>query len=144
MFVSSRIGLDLDGERELVASTIDDLSSDFARAWLWERDGLGGQSVRETCLHFARGSDMLILLVGQDVSPIVEAEFDTAFDAGVTCIVLRKPAFATLRCRRFLTRLARRGVMPLNFQNHSELRTHLIKRINGHLLTAFRSRRRDR
>jgi len=47
LFVSSRIGLDLDAERTLVASTIDNLSSDFARAWLWERDGLGGRSLRD-------------------------------------------------------------------------------------------------
>jgi len=87
---------------------------------------------------------MLVLLIGKDVSPIVEAEFDHAFEAGVACIVLRKPAQTTARCRKFLKRLAGRGVMPLNFQNGSELRTHLIRRVNDHLLAAFRSRRRDK
>lgn len=142
MFVSSRIGVDLDDERRSVAETIDGLSTGFARAWLWERDGAGHRSIKDICCRAAACSDMLILLIGRDVSPIVQAEFEAAHSAGVSCLVFCKPSKLTPRCRAFLRRLATRGLLPLNFQNDSELRTHLVQRVHGRVRAAFRTRTR--
>ncbi|XYH95544.1 hypothetical protein ACMHYB_48345 [Sorangium sp. So ce1128] len=141
VFVSSRMRAGLDNERTLTATIIDGLG--LARAWLWERDGLNGPCERELCLTAARTSDVLVLLLGDDISPIVKAEFEAAYSAHAHCVVLAKRTFQPSRhCLTFIRRLAKRTIIPINFQNESELRTYLTQRIHAYVISATRATRR--
>lgn len=142
LFVSSRMDVGLRRERLAVAKAVKAFG-DLARAWLWEQDGVAGPSERSMCVATAGSTDVLVLLVQDDVSPIVRAEFNAAYAAGAICFVFTKSGrAATKRCRRFLATLAKRGILPLRFQNESELRTHVVQRLRGHIVGAVRAERR--
>ena len=143
VFVCSRMGAGLDRERAVVAKAIDEFL--LARPWLWERDGCGGRSVEELCTSAARASDLLVLLVGADTSAIVEAEFRAALDASVTCAVFtKKSSPPNAQCRHFLAKLAKRAILPRNFQNPSELKTHIVGTLHALIVDAVRESGRRR
>jgi nucleoside phosphorylase len=142
LFVSSRMTPALTRERTIVAKTIESFGEGLVRAWLWEKNGFAGPSERNTCVEAARVSDLLVLLIADDISPVVKAEVRSAVDAGATCFVFAKRiATVSSGCRAFISTLAKRSVPTLQFQNASELRTHLVQRFQRYLLHAARRRR---
>lgn len=144
LFVSSRMVKELARERQIVARTVDAFGG-VATAWTWEQNGVGGGSQRSLCLSAARQASMLVLLLRNEVSPIVRAEFKAAHDAGATCLVFAKRAASvTPECRRFISRLTRLGIRPLQFRNHSELRLRVVDELRRVILERVHAGRSQR
>lgn len=129
VFVSSRMHGPLARERKAAIHAID--KTLVARSWSWERDGIpGGRSDVGTCVLHAQQSDALLLILADDITPVIEKEFNAALTSHGRCWVFAKlGASPDGDCQKFLRRLARKGIAHLNFSNTVELRTHIIDAI---------------
>lgn len=129
VFVSSRMHEPLRPERNTAIDAIDNTA--VARAWSWERDGIpNARSDVETCVLHARQSDALLLILADDITPVIEQEFHAALNAHGRCWVFAKlGASPDANCQKFLRKLARRGITHRNFSNAVELRTHIVTAI---------------
>lgn len=116
-------------EREAAIDAIDNTT--VARAWSWEHNGIpGGRSDVETCVLHARQSDALLLILADDITPVIEKEFHAALTTHGRCWVFAKlNSSPDGNCQKFLRRLARKGIAHRNFSNTIELRTHIIETI---------------
>jgi hypothetical protein len=139
VFVASRMrGGVLAEEREAAIDAIDGVG--FARAWAWERDGSGGRSVDALCLAQARFSDSLVLIVGRDVSGLALREYSEAVSNRLPCYILVKDGIRrSANLSRFLEEESKRA-WTLNFQNLSELKSHLARAMWHHATAALRFR----
>ncbi len=125
-------------ERKHCAKSID--GSGFARAWFWERDAQAGPySSEQVCLQQAATSDGLILILGDDLTPITGKEFDVAHRRKIPTFVFadeRQPRNAETEA---FFRSVQGHSVTKNFENVAELETH----VTGALLQfAARSWRR--
>jgi tetratricopeptide (TPR) repeat protein len=81
-------------ERSAAARAVESLP-EFG-AWYWERDAHAGPySSRDLCIKTARTSDGLVLVLGDELTPITRDEFVAAYGAGVPCFI-----FLDERCTR--------------------------------------------
>lgn len=125
-FVSSRMNGTLDDERKVAADTIDRL--DTHRAWWWERDALAGvlHSERE-CVRYAATSDGIVLLVAGHLSDIVYAEYAAAKNASAQrYILIRQGDELPPEVRAFIDS-EQTSAVTRNFQNTTELQSHLYQ-----------------
>jgi hypothetical protein len=91
----------------------------------------------------ASASDLLILLLADDVSPTVRAEIRAALASRAPFVILAKQGPSmTAPCRRLVGALAKKGFPALAFRNASELRTHVIQALQRHVLNAVHVWRR--
>lgn len=145
VFISSRMRKNLARERAIVASEINTCGGGLFKAWRWEEDGVSGASEINLCKTAASESDGIVLLLANDVSPIVEAEFQAAWKSRALCFVFtKKTRGLTANCRRFVERLAKLKVTPLRFQNESELRSSLQTKLMHAVRRELRAQRRRR
>lgn len=146
VFVSSKMNGTLDAERVVAAKAIEALHGH--RAWYWERDAPMGvlHSERE-CTSYARSSDSIVLIVGDELSAIVLAEYEAASQGGA-----ERYLFARGNIHRppdvvdFLAR-ERDHVVYREFENTAELETHLYRALTLILVRNAREqlvRRRSR
>jgi hypothetical protein len=138
VFVSSRMNGSLDDER---AAAIEEIGSfPVVEPWAWERSAYAGAYCAvAVCVGEARTSDVLILILGRDLSDITEREYRAAAAARVNCIILVKEGVRRVRAaREFLESEQRGRVITVNFANLSELRTHINDSIKFHFVSSSR------
>jgi hypothetical protein len=140
VFVSSRMDAGLEHERVAVAEAVE--GTGIARAWYWERDGQASPGrYTDICVQEVLASDGLVLILCGDLSPRVRREYKTARDAGRPCyIFMKEDCQQDIHVRRFVDR-QRRSLTMRNFQNISELRSHVVESLADEVARSWRERR---
>jgi hypothetical protein len=126
-FISSKMGDGaLEAERKAAIRAIN--ATRVAKAWCWERDGIAGSFCsRKFCVSRARASDLLFLILEDDLTPITRAEYRAARNAGVNCcILIKQSSTLTAAANRFVTK-ERRVVTTRYFGKPSELKSEIIR-----------------
>lgn len=140
VFVSSRMNGSLDEERAAVVEAIATFPTH--RSWAWENDAPAGALHSENeCIGFAGSSDELVLLLARDLTPITEAEYRAAKSNGAQRYILIREREGEDRedyIKRFIEQERQDRTVTRNFQNTSELRTHLVNSIKQAQVRAAR------
>jgi len=127
IFISSKMaGGVFRGERPATARAIESLPE--FRAWFWERDARAGPySSRDLCIKTARTSDGLVLILGDELTPITRDEFLAAHGAGVPCFIfLDERRKRTPEAEAFVRREWKRAVtQPFGSARELEQRVRL-------------------
>lgn len=128
----------LDAERRAAIAAIDSMS--IAAAWAWEKDAQPGAYCAEgLCVGHARTSDVLILILGSDLTPTTEKEYHAAAEAQAQRIILVKDGVRRRRAAKDFLESERATVATTkNFQNLSELRSHIIEALKCHAVQSSR------
>ena len=145
VFVSSKMrDGSLHDERQTAIRVIN--KHPWHKAWAWEISAHAGPySARALCVGYAETSDFLLLLLGDDITPITRSEYLAAKRAEVPRIILIKDGVAASPdLSRFVAR-ERAKVVTANFRNLPELRTqirHALKDygVFGHRVSVLRQR----
>ena len=139
IFVSSKMrGGSLAAERAAARDAVDAYPKH--KAWLWERDTAAGPySSVAACLGKAATSDGLILIVGEDLTPITRREYFAALREGVPPYVFVKDGLArTTKAQRFIRAQQNKKVVTANFANTRELKTQIRAALGGYQIYAIR------
>lgn len=125
VFISSHMKGGLDSERIAAAEAVE--ATSFARAWYWERDSRAGPySSEEVCLGHARTSDGLVLLLAEELRPMVRKEYRAAYDRGAPCyIMLKDLPIRPPDTEAFIGRERDGRAVTQGFGSTSELRTQV-------------------
>lgn len=138
IFISSQMrdGV-LDDERRAASETVQKLP--FAFPWWWEGNAFAGPYCAETvCVEQARSSDGLILILGEQITPITAREYEAARDSGASCyIFIKEGPHRDAQAQEFVERERANGVTR-NFRNLSELRALITDAIVGYVTVAWR------
>jgi hypothetical protein len=132
VFISSEMRSHrLDAERVAAAEAAEETGWHFA--WYWERDANAGPySSAALCLHQARTSDRLVLILGSELTPITRQEYEEARGAGVACFVLVQSGVTrSAEAQAFLDAENSRIVYKA-FGSSDELRTALVDALLQH------------
>lgn len=140
VFVSSRMrGGVLSNERTEAAAAIESIQN--ARAWYWERDAQAGPySSVDVCVRHARTSDLFVLLLGRDLTPVTRQEFEAANEGGAACFIFLKAGVPRTEEVRTFVEEARGHAITVGFQNLSELRTRITRALLEYTTLAVRLR----
>lgn len=129
----------LDAERKTAVAAIERLATH--RAWWWERDAPTGVLHSENeCIKFARTSDGLVLLVSGELSGIVYSEYAAAKDAAAERYIFirtREDDLLPQDVKQFIED-ERATAVTRNFQNESELESHLYEALIHSIVRAGR------
>ena len=141
VFVSSKMsGGVYVAERKSCADTVD--GTRLARAWYWERDANAGPYCsEEVCLQNAARSDGLILILGDELTRMTRLEYEVARRRHLaTFVFVDKRQTQDEDAREFIRAIRDRGYpVTKNFQNESELETHVIDALMEFFSKAGRS-----
>lgn len=138
VFISSEMrSLRLQKERSEAARAVEATGWHFA--WYWERDAQAGPySSEDLCVKQARSSDRLVLILGQDLTPITKREYREAAAAGVACFIfVHAGVTRSAEAEAFLTRERPRSVYK-TFGSPAELRTVLTEALIQHSILEAR------
>ena len=126
VFISSEMRSHrLDAERVAAAQAAEETGWHFA--WYWERDAHAGPySSEELCLHQARTSDRLVLILGAELTPITRREYDEASAAAVACFVLVQSGVVRSAEAEAFLESERSRIVFKPFGSPDELRTALV------------------
>lgn len=126
VFISSQMvtGV-LDAERVAAAEAVE--STSIATAWYWERDARAGPySSEAVCIGHARSSDGLVLLLAEELRPMVRREYTAAFDQGAPCYILVKEVAAReADADEFVSQERDGPAVTRPFRSISELKTEV-------------------
>jgi hypothetical protein len=138
LFVSSKMaGGVYVVERERCAYAVE--GTGIARAWYWERDANAGPYCSESiCLGRAAAADGLIVILGDELTPITRQEYEVARARDVpTFIFIDERATQDAGARAFVW--AERGhSVTKNFRNVSELQTHVVDALKHFAVQSWR------
>jgi hypothetical protein len=147
VFVSSKMsGGVFRRERVAAAQAIE--GTDLADAWYWERDAKAGPySSEPVCVGQAKYSDGLVLLLGDELTPITRKEYAAASGQGAPCYILLKDGVTRTRDAEDFVASERDEAITAPFGNLSELQTVLTDAIRHFAIQAgrrdiYRRRRR--
>ena len=128
----------LQAERETAIAATNSVG--IACAWAWETDARAGEYCSEAvCIGHAKTSDVLILILGSDLTPITEKEYEAAGSSYAQRIILVKDGIQRRRAaREFLAKERANKSTTKNFQNLSELRSHIIEALQFHAVQSAR------
>lgn len=140
VFVSSRMGANLDVERDAVVRAIK-RTSPF-QPWSWEENAPAGRRPsEEDCVGFARTSDALILLIAGKLTDIVYREFNAAREGGADLFIFIKDGSRIPADVKDFVREHQRGlVVTRQFANEKELSTLVTEHLQLSLVDALRHR----
>jgi hypothetical protein len=138
VFVSSKMrGGVLAVERGAAVEAIDTMP--WYRAWAWERDAAPGPySAWRVCVGHAKTSDVLVLLLSDDLSPITRKEYRAAKRAGVPRLVLLKAGSSRSDAAEHFVITEQRSSITAEFANLAELRTQVLQGLQSYALRAHR------
>lgn len=127
----------LQQERLTVVAAVE--STTFAEAWYWERDATAGPVCAEAvCLGHAQSSDALILLLGEDLTPITRREYEVARGFGVPCIVMLVRDSPRSEEAEAFVNTVRQHSVTTSFANLSELSTQVADALRELITRAVR------
>jgi hypothetical protein len=138
LFISSKMsGGALKSERRAVARAVEAL--DIVKAWYWERDAKAGPvSAVPLCVNKAAASELLVLILEDDLTPTTHKEYMAAKKTGAwCCILVKEGGTLTPKATRFIKRESKAAVYK-RFRNASELRTHVMSALYTALLRGVR------
>jgi hypothetical protein len=139
VFLSSKMrGGSLRAERTAAIEAIDSQSG-LAFAWAWEKNSRAGQYCAEAvCVGHAKTCDVLILILGSDLTPVTEKEFEAAGGECAQRVILVKDGVRMRRAtKEFLERQRDESTIK-KFRNVSELRSHIIDALSFHAVQSAR------
>jgi hypothetical protein len=145
IFVSSQMrGGVLAAERAAAIALV--RSIPFFEPWCWEDNAYASTSCsEEVCVGSARTSDGLLLILGDDLTPITEREYREAKSRGVTCMILVKEGVKhTVRAAQFLAEEQASDAVTVRFANISEFRSHITTALRGNVAASWRHDRERR
>ena len=124
-------------ERELCAHAVE--GTGIARAWYWERDANAGPYCSEAvCLGHAATADGLILILGDELTPITRREYEVARARDVpTFVFIDQRATLDGEARAFVA-AERAHSVTKNFRNVSELQTHVANALTHFAIQSWR------
>jgi hypothetical protein len=138
VFVSSKMsGGTLTRERLAAARAAEGV--DVVRAWYWERDANAGPvSALPLCVNQAAASEVLFLILEDELTPVTYKEYLAAKRNGAWCCILIKDGgILTDKAQRFVDRESKHAVYK-RFRTLSELRSHVVNAIYASLTREFR------
>jgi hypothetical protein len=139
VFISSRMagGVLLD-ERLAAVKAVE--SNEILRAWYWERDAAAGPYCAETtCVGYAGASDVLVLILAEEISPITRREYEAARRSGIPCLVFVKTNVEhDDETREFISEIQQHSITG-KFANLSELRTQITNALTVIVGRLYRS-----
>jgi hypothetical protein len=138
IFVSSKMaGGVYVAERSGCADTVD--GTGVARAWYWERDANAGPYCSEdVCLGHAATADGLILIVGDEITPITMREYEVAQARGIAIFVFVDQRQVQTADTQTFIRSVRHDSVTKNFGNLSELQTHVLNALSEFISRSWR------
>jgi hypothetical protein len=139
VFVSSKMaGGAFAAERAAAVEAID--AFPLSRAWAWERDADAGPYCSEPeCVRHAGTSDALVLILGDELTPVTRKEYDAAYAAGAPIFVLLQAQVPRDDELQKFVALARERGVTVNFSSLGELATHITRAIRTWALRSGRS-----
>jgi hypothetical protein len=109
-------------------------------AWYWERDANAGPYSAETvCVGHASTCDGLVLLLGEELTPITEKEYRAALRAGAPCYVFLKECGSRSTGAEEFIKEVRQHAVTQTFGNLSELGTLVVGAIHHYSIEAIRT-----
>jgi hypothetical protein len=134
VFVSSKMrDHSLDAERMAAVRAID--SYPPHRAWAWERDSAAGSySASKLCIKIAGASDGLVLILGDDLTPITKREYFAAKRGAVPRYLLLKDGATRTPSTDAFVQRERKHVVTKKFRNSRELRSHVRNSLGQRLV----------
>jgi hypothetical protein len=116
-------------ERSAAADAVESMPG--CTSWRWERDAKAGPySSEKECVNYAGASSGLVLILGNDLTPITRKEYLAARRRGLPCYIFcRLGATRSDAVRRFIGRERRHSVYK-TFSNVEELKTLVIVSIS--------------
>lgn len=142
VFVSSQ--MNSGGLKVLVderAAAIDAINAiEGTKPWAWEISAPIGMYHSETiCVEYARNSDMLVLILAEELTNITHKEYKAAKQGHAQCCIFSKSDVApTDRVKQFI-KSERRHASTGKFGNASELKTQITRAIMTHLIRSART-----
>jgi hypothetical protein len=128
----------LDAERAVAVRTIDAFYPH--RAWAWERDAKAGTySAARLCVKSAATSDGLVLILGDELTPITKREYHAARRSHVPRFLLLKDPSTHDAAAASFVRRERMRVVTRRFRNERELRTHIRESLAARILHTSRA-----
>lgn len=126
-------------DRSVAAAVLDDHPD--IEPWLWERQANAGRySSYEVCVHNARTSDILILILAENLTPVTETEWRSATDGGANCaLLLKRVESRTERARSFIAAQRSDGI-DVEYATEDELETKLQAAVRRCMTDAVRRR----
>jgi hypothetical protein len=108
-------------------------------AWHWERDGsIGSYSALPECVRHAGTSDVLILILGSDLTPTTHAEYEEAVAQGAVCCIFVLEGVRQKQEVKDFIKERQEDSSYRKFRTQSDLRTLVVKAL---LDAAFRDMR---
>src|SRR5581483_1321095 len=141
IFISSKMrGEVLAVERVAAAEAVEEIPG-FARAWYWERDADAGPYCSEAvCLGHAATADGLVLILGDELTPITRKEYELAYGRGVpTYLLIDQRVVQNEEAKRFVDEQRTSAeTIYRGFANVSELQTHILEALMRYAVGAVR------
>jgi tetratricopeptide (TPR) repeat protein len=128
IFVSSKMtGDPLKAERRAAIEAIEEFP--LAKPWAWEDTASAGPYYSETeCVAQAGTSDGLVLILEDEITPIIRRELQAAQAAGVPIFVMLKTGVTRdAELEGLVKRIRGAGHITENFSSPGELKTRLAK-----------------
>jgi hypothetical protein len=138
IFVSSKMsgGVYL-GERKSCVGAVE--GTGMAKAWFWERDANAGPFCSESvCLGHAATADGLILILGDELTPITRREFEVATERGIATFVFIDERETQNADALAFVRALQKRVVTKNFHNIAELETHVVAALHHFAVQSWR------
>ena len=137
VFVSSVMNKELenlDAERQMARVGIEDVG--FTRAWLFEGVPASSEPLPDQFLKKIERSDFFILILGKNMTDIVELEYQTALKSGVRRLVFLKGGVE--RTRRTIQFIKTIDVKYKEFWNVNDLRAQVSASLTDEILRLAR------
>jgi hypothetical protein len=139
-FLSSKMRRNvLAAERDAACRAIE--ATEVSWCWRWEDHATAGSyPPMDRCLDEVKRSDVLVLIVGRDLTPHTKEEYDLAARQGIHRNVFVKGGPLLQHTRDFLTAI-QSDVTFQKFGNAGELETMVKRSLQTDMARAFRSLR---
>lgn len=140
VFISSEMRSGkLSGHRRAAVKAVEALPRHHA--WHWERDGsVGSYSALLECVRHAGTSDVLILILGAELTPTTLAEYKEAVEQGAVCCIFVLEGVRQTKETKDFIKERRDDSSYRKFRTDSDLRTLVV---NALLDALFRDTRRQ-
>ena len=111
----------------------------MAKAWYWERDANAGPFCSESvCLNHAATADGLILILGDELTPITRREFEVATERRIaTFVFIDERETLDADASVFVSDL-QKHVITKKFENLAELETHVAAALRHFVVQSWR------
>ena len=140
VFLSSKMNRGVLNEERIVARKAIE-ATEVSSCWSWEQyPAAGSYPPMDLCLAEVRRSDVLVLILGRDLTVHTRQEYDLATKLGIPRSVFVKDSRLRPHTREFLTSI-QSAVTYEKFQNLSELETMVKRSLLSNMAYALRSQR---